>query len=366
MILIVGGGIGGLSLAACLARRGIACELVERQPGWTTVGGGITLYPNGMRALRAVGASAAVEAGGVALDRYRILARDGRLLSEQPGESWGGVGRTFLVDRRVLQGALLGAVGDVPVRLGVTVSRLTLGRQRAVVAFTDGTAGEYDLVVGADGIRSRVRRLAFGDVAPRYVGQMYWRASTEADLVDCPTMMFDQDRYVVVFPVGGGRTYLAWQLRTERPMEGRAAGSLGARFADFAEPCGAAIECVRDRAGVHFGPAEEIASERWSAGNAVLIGDAAHACSPTMAQGGAWPSRTPPSSPRSSRARPTSRRRSTRSSPGGCRGCAGCASARTWRSRRSTRVRSTSRTGRVPRATSSGRPPDLEWCGGSR
>jgi 2-polyprenyl-6-methoxyphenol hydroxylase-like FAD-dependent oxidoreductase len=289
VILIVGGGIGGLSLAACLATRGIACELVEREPQWTTTGGGITLYPNGMRALGTIDVGDAVEAAGAVLHRFRVVSRDGQLVSEVRGDAWDGVGRTVLVNRRALQDVLRGAAGAVPTRLGVTVTRIHLGPAGAEVAFSDGVERSYELVVGADGIRSSVRALVFGEVEARYVGQVYWRAAARVDLVDCPTMMFDTDRFVVVFPLGDGTTYLAWQLRTDEPLGGPAGGtaqSLYARFGDFAEPCRAAIDCVAGGGPVHFGPAEEIDSDHWRAGRVVLIGDAAHACSPTMAQGG--------------------------------------------------------------------------------
>jgi 2-polyprenyl-6-methoxyphenol hydroxylase-like FAD-dependent oxidoreductase len=102
-------------------------------------------------------------------------------------------------------------------------------------------------------------------------------------------MMFDKDRFVVVFPLGDGTTYLAWQLRTDQPLHGPGSGSarsLRSWFGDFAEPCVAAIDCVAAGVPLHFGPAEEIDSDQWRAGRVVLIGDAAHACSPTMAQGG--------------------------------------------------------------------------------
>jgi 2-polyprenyl-6-methoxyphenol hydroxylase-like FAD-dependent oxidoreductase len=118
VILIVGGGIGGLSLAACLARGGIDAEVIERHARWTTIGGGITLSPNGMRALEAVGARADVEARGLPLERIRTLGRDGRALAETPEEDWAGIGRTFVVDRRGLRRALRGAVEGVRVRLG--------------------------------------------------------------------------------------------------------------------------------------------------------------------------------------------------------------------------------------------------------
>lgn len=289
MILIVGGGIAGLALASCLSRRGLACELVEREPSWTTIGGGITLYPNGMRALAAVGVAAEVESAGRALDRLRILDRTGRVRSEGPGDAWEGVGRSFMIDRQVLQRVLCAAAARIPMRLGVGIESIEADEGNATVGFSDGTRGHYSLVVGADGIRSRVRALQFGPIRPEYVGQVYWRTAAPVELVDRATMMVDEDRYVVVMPLGGGVSYLAWQLRTSEPfddpVEGRLA-RLRARFGDFADPGLAALASLGEDASVHFGAAEELSIEAWTRGPVVLIGDAAHACSPTMAQGG--------------------------------------------------------------------------------
>jgi len=288
LILIVGGGIGGLSLAACLARAGIDCEVVERNPVWTTVGGGITLFPNGMRALDAIGARPEVDAAGLPLELIRLLARDGLELAVAPGEAWDGIGRTVVVDRRALQRALRTAAAAVPVRLGTGVAGIDTHSAGVHVTFSDGTTGDYEVVVGADGIRSTVRRLVFGPPTIRYVGQMYWRTAVAADLVEVATMMFDRDRYVVVFPVGGGVTYVAFQLRSSEPLadaEGTVA-QLRARFADFAAPAPSALDAVDGDPALHFGPAEEVVDHLWHCGSVVLIGDAAHACSPTMAQGG--------------------------------------------------------------------------------
>ena len=288
MILIVGAGISGLSLAACLAHRSVGCEVVERDVEWTTTGGGITLYPNGLRALDAVGARREAEADGLVLDKILVLARDGRRLAETPGDVWEGVGATTVIDRRALQRALRTAAGEVPVRLGMSVTDVLTDGGGARVTFSDGNTGHYDLVVGADGIRSTVRRIAFGVAPIRYVGQMYWRTAVDADLVETATMMFDRDRYVVVFPLGGGRTYVAFQARSPEPFaeEQGTVDNLRERFGDFAGPAPSALDAVDGDPLLHFGPAEEVIDHRWYDGSVALIGDASHACSPTMAQGG--------------------------------------------------------------------------------
>src|SRR3954471_16328478 len=124
-ILIVGGGIGGLFLGARLHRRGIPCEIVERQPEWITTGAAITLFPNGMRALRELGLDELVESRGAPVGMVKALDRDGALVREDPPEAWDGVGRMVTIHRRALQEILLEAARDVPVRMGTTVQSIS-------------------------------------------------------------------------------------------------------------------------------------------------------------------------------------------------------------------------------------------------
>ncbi|HUP75862.1 MAG TPA: FAD-dependent monooxygenase [Acidimicrobiales bacterium] len=281
-VLIVGGGIGGLCLAAALARRGIACEIVEREPAWTTVGAGISFYPNGVRALNRLGLGEAVVSAGAKIEQVRTCSRDGVVVSEFPGECWEGIGQTFAIHRAALQQVLLDAIGGVPVHMDATVASL-LDRGDAVdVTLTNGSSVTAALVVGADGIRSRVRDLCIGRLQPRYVGQMYWRGAVEHDLVDTATMLFDKDRFVALLPLGSGTTYVALQQHSPQPFVD---ASLD-RFADFGGPTPPAIEMLRADPNLHFGPAEEVERDEWRSGRVLLIGDAAHACSPTLAQGG--------------------------------------------------------------------------------
>ena len=281
-VLIVGGGIGGLCLAGALARRSIDCELVERERAWTTVGAGISFYPNGLRALHRLGFGDAAATAGARIDRVRTCRRDGSVVSEFPGEYWEGIGHTFAIHRAVLQQILLEGVAGVPVHMDTTVETLSDRGDHIDVVLTDGTEIRADLVVGADGIRSRVRDLAIGHLQPRYVGQMYWRGAVDEELVETATMLFDTDRFVALLPLGSGVTYVALQEHTTHPVT---EGALE-RFADFGGPVPRAIEALRADRAAHYGPAEEIERDEWRSGRVLLIGDAAHACSPTMAQGG--------------------------------------------------------------------------------
>ena len=281
-VLIVGGGIGGLCLAAALTRRNIACEVVEREPAWTTVGAGISFYPNGVRALSRLGFGEAAVSAGAVIEMVRTCDREGTVVSEFPGESWDGIGQTFAIHRAALQRILLDAIGDVRVHMDATVASLRDRGDAVDVVLTNGASLTAAVVVGADGIRSRIRDLCIGRLQPRYVGQMYWRGAVDHDLVDTATMLFDKDRFVALLPLGSGTTYVALQQHSREPFTD---ASLD-RFADFGGPAPRAIESLRADPSLHFGPAEEIERDEWRSGRVLLIGDAAHACSPTLAQGG--------------------------------------------------------------------------------
>jgi len=158
-ILIVGGGIAGLSLAIALHRQGYSPELVERSRAWSAIGAGIITPANGVRVLRALGVGEAIDQTAAVIRRFGFFDQRGELLCETDLEDlWRGVGRTLGISRVKLQEALVKGASGVPIRLGVSLVTLTQDDDLVQVALSDGTSGDYDLVVGADGIYSTVRR----------------------------------------------------------------------------------------------------------------------------------------------------------------------------------------------------------------
>jgi 2-polyprenyl-6-methoxyphenol hydroxylase-like FAD-dependent oxidoreductase len=176
-ILIVGGGIAGLSLATALHRQGYTPELIERSTAWPVVGAGINLPANGVRVLRALGVGEVLDRTAAVLRHWGFFDQQGELLCETDLEEfWRDVGPCLGTTRVRLQEALLSGAFAVPHRLGVSLTALTQDDNRVRVGLSDGTSGDYDLVVGADGIYSTVRELAVNSSSPSYAGQMVWRS----------------------------------------------------------------------------------------------------------------------------------------------------------------------------------------------
>lgn len=175
-ILIVGGGIGGLTLATALQQRGFSPTLVERERTWPAIGAGIAVQPNGMRMLHALGMGGAAERAGTVIRRWCFCDQQGDVLCETDLEAlWGGVASFIGIERAELHEVLVAGAAAVPHRLGTSLISLTQDRESVSVGFSDGSGGEYDLVVGADGIGSTVRRLTLSAAAPADLGAMNWR-----------------------------------------------------------------------------------------------------------------------------------------------------------------------------------------------
>jgi 2-polyprenyl-6-methoxyphenol hydroxylase-like FAD-dependent oxidoreductase len=203
---------------------------------------------------------------------------------------WRDVGPFVGIARRELQRALLAGAAAVPSRLGTSITSLTQDTDRVSVAFSDGTTATYDLVIGADGIESAVRELAFEGPAAVYGGQMVWRSIAPVRPRGLTHIQFllGEGCFFGLCPVGSDSTYGFANVAGPRfrdPVQGRLA-RLRERFASFGDIVQEYLGALESDSDVHCSAIQWIEQERWCSGRVVLIGDAAHASSPMMGQGG--------------------------------------------------------------------------------
>lgn len=237
-ILIVGGGIAGLTLATALPQHGFTAELIERSPSWQAIGAGIAVQPNGIRMLRALGLGAAIEQAGTVIRHWDFCDQQGEVLCETDLEGlWRDVGPFIGIERTKLQHGLLAGAAAVPSRLGTSVISLTQDEHRVSVGFSDGSAGDYDLVVGADGIASTVRTLTLSVAPPVYAGQIAWRSVAPIRPRGLSKLQFllGEGCFFGLCPAGNGQMYGFGNVtapRLQDAVQGRLA-RLRERFAAF-------------------------------------------------------------------------------------------------------------------------------------
>jgi 2-polyprenyl-6-methoxyphenol hydroxylase-like FAD-dependent oxidoreductase len=299
-VLVVGAGLAGPAAAIRLAAAGVSVSLIDvRPPGSTALGSGITLQGNALRELRRLGVWDQVRAGGYAFDSLGLRAPDpsGTLLAELPDVRSGGpdLPATVGMPRPALARILLDGAADAgaKIRFGTSCTGLEQDASGVSVAFADGSAGRYDLVIAADGVRSATRRLLGIAAAPRPTGMGIWRAFgprpasvTRTDLIYggpcyiagyCPTGEDSLYAYIVEDAQDRSALTPRQQLAT---MLGLAAAYHG--------PWDEIRPGLTDPSLVNYTWFEtHVVPAPWNRGRVVLIGDAAHSCPPTLAQGGA-------------------------------------------------------------------------------
>lgn len=284
-VLIVGAGIAGLAVARALRLRGITAEVIERTAAWEASGAGLYLPGNSVWALDELGIWEELAARANAIVRQRFLDHRGRRLADIDVRSyWDGVAPCVAVRRATLQEALRVGSVEVPVRLGLSVTDLDDDGQSKRVRFSDDSTDTYDLVVGADGVHSTIRGLAVGGSPARNVGQASWRfVADEFPEIRDWTVMLGRGRAFLTVALGEGSVYCYADVNSSEAPDTRGA-AWRELFIDFADPVPRLLQQAED---AYYAPIEEVAPPAWKARRVVLVGDAAHASSPNMAQGAA-------------------------------------------------------------------------------
>ena len=297
--LVVGGGIGGLSTAIALRRRGVDVDVLELNPRWDVYGVGIIQAANAIRALDQLGLAERAIDEGYAMTGSRFFTKDGDLLGAVPAMEILGPKYPAMngITRPRLHAIFQDAVRDagVDVRLGVTVSTLEQGDDAVTVESTDGETRTYDLVVGADGINSLVRSKVFGDeLRPEYTGQVVWRYNVPrpADL-ETLDMFVGSNGKAGFVPLAPDLMYVLY-VEAVAPddvsvPEDALAAIMCRRLAEFGGPVAEIRDShITDARKVVYRPVESIlVPAPWYRGRVVLVGDAAHATSPHVGQGAA-------------------------------------------------------------------------------
>ncbi len=293
--LIVGGGIGGQCAAIALQNAGIQTEIVEILEKFDVYGVGIIQQANALRALDTLGVAEEALRRGFPYGRVKLCLPNGHQIGEAGTPPIDKFPSHNGISRRILHDILKEKAdhSGVIYRMGITVAHINEEQDSVHVQFTDGSQGSYDLLIGADGVRSKVREMIMGKYEPRYVGLSVWRYAfpKPADL-DTGYIHFGRRSKLGLIPMTADTMYMFLvSAEGENPHIDQSLylEKLKGYMSEYPiERVQSLIEQVNTTAAVNYRPLETLQLPKpWHKGRVLIIGDAAHATIPQLGSGAA-------------------------------------------------------------------------------
>ncbi len=289
--IIIGGGIGGITTAIALRRVGIDATVYERAPELQEVGSAIPLFTNALKALQKLGLGDKIKALGESANALTLSTWRGRVLTDVTNEKHlkklGTV--SIVVHRAELLALLVETLGMENVQLGADCTGFSQDQSGVCVRFANGMEAKGDFLVGADGLHSIIRSQAFGISKPAYVGYTCWRGVAHIQRAGLERYVWGKGHQFGIAPMTKGRAY--WFAQKYAP-EGERDKAVGRKqelldlFHDWHDPVQAVIEATAEADILRNDVYELKHLKRWSDGRVTLLGDAAHAMTPNLGQGG--------------------------------------------------------------------------------
>lgn len=298
-VLVIGAGVAGVTTATFLAQAGVSVRVIDTKDGVQALGSGITLQGNALRVLDDLGVWEQVREHGYSFDGVGIRAPgpQGQVVAEIPDARTGGpdLPGTCGVYRPDLARIVVGAARDAGVQLdyGLGFTDLVQDDEGVTVTFTDGTTDRYDLVVGADGIRSQTRAAIGIDVTPRPTGMGIWRVfAPRPASVTRTDLFYGGPSYIAGYCPTGEDALYAYLVEDYRPRPELTPEQQLQHMVDLSGAYHGPWDDIRatmtDPSRINYTKFEtHVVDGAWHRGRVVLVGDAAHSCPPTLAQGAA-------------------------------------------------------------------------------
>lgn len=288
-ILIVGGGVGGPALAGFL--HGLAeVTLVDKAPAWGNIGYAISLWGNGQKILKELGVYEHVIKEGYEIPWNTFENKKGKILKILNFDVFLPFGGTTVITRSALQMALTKNIeGKVKIKMGTMLSALTQDALGVNVTFSDGSNDRFDLVVGADGIRSQVREMVFGSghLIP-FGWSVYAFWSPPNITVPKGVIEFSSSgKMCIIYPMEDKAVVMLSVAKHFEVTQGQESPKqlLRRLFADFENLIGHLIDALAEDVRIWHDELAHVDMDKWYKGKVVLLGDAQHASSPLTGMG---------------------------------------------------------------------------------